>query len=30
MPKIGDQVGHIIGSATRQQLDGGIQHALST
>lgn len=30
MPKIGDQVGHIIGAATRAQLDGGIQHALST
>ena len=30
MPKIGDQVGHIVGAATRQQLDGGIQHALST
>ena len=29
MPRIGDQVGHIIGAATGQQLDGGIRHALA-
>lgn len=29
MPKIGNQVGHIIGAATRVQLDGGIRYALA-
>jgi cytochrome c biogenesis protein CcmG/thiol:disulfide interchange protein DsbE len=30
MPKIGDQVGHIVGAATAAQLDGGIRQALAT
>jgi hypothetical protein len=30
MPKIGDQVGHIVGAATTEQLNGGIRQALAT